>query len=66
MRHVALTLVAAAAAAISTNAGIAADRVEVGARAPELTLNAADGETRTLADLRDDQAALLVFFRGLW
>jgi hypothetical protein len=42
----------------------AASPVQVGQPAPSLELKAADGSSRSLADL--DGPAVLIFYRGLW
>ena len=42
----------------------AAPVIEVGSKAPELDLTAADGERRSLTEV--DGPTVLVFYRGLW
>lgn len=41
-------------------------RIEVGARAPDFTLAAFGGGTRTLSSYRGKQNVVLVFYRGHW
>jgi len=43
-----------------------AERVAVGDEAPGFTLPEVDGTEHTLAELRGEKRAVLVFFRGAW
>jgi hypothetical protein len=45
-------------------AGDGSPALEIGHPAPALSLKAADGSTRSLADVH--KPVVLVFFRGLW
>ena len=58
---VALAVVAAAGPAV---AGDGSPALEIGHPAPVLSLKAADGSTRSLANVH--KPVVLVFFRGLW
>jgi hypothetical protein len=58
-----LLLAALAAVAAMTPAARA---VTVGEQAPAFSLEANDGAARSLEALRGEQAAVLIFFRGLW
>ena len=58
---VALTLALATGPAV---AGDGAPALETGHPAPALSLKAADGSTRSLADLH--KPVVLIFYRGLW
>jgi peroxiredoxin Q/BCP len=60
-----IALAVAAAAATLTTAS-AADRPQVGDPAPGFSLTASDGTRHDLAELRGEQAVVLVFFRGVW
>ncbi len=41
-------------------------RVEVGDEAIGFTMPSIDGENYSLADLRGEKTAILIFFRGTW
>jgi hypothetical protein len=57
---------AACLLAMPAAAGEKAVRVEVGQEAPDMTLPDLGGETHTLASLRGEKNAVLVFYRGGW
>jgi len=42
------------------------ERVKVGDRAPDFTLENMDGKRITLSDFRDRNNVVLVFYRGHW
>jgi cytochrome oxidase Cu insertion factor (SCO1/SenC/PrrC family) len=42
------------------------DRVNVGERAPDFTLENMDGRPITLSDFRGQELVVLVFYRGHW
>lgn len=43
-----------------------AARVAVGDEVIDFTLQSIDGETYSLADLRGEKTAIVIFFRGTW
>ncbi len=43
-----------------------AARVAVGDEAIDFTMQSIDGETYSLADLRGEKTAIVIFFRGTW
>lgn len=57
---------ALAAGLLAATAATAADRVAVGDPAPDFSLEATDGSSHKLSDLRGEGKAVLVFFRGAW
>jgi cytochrome oxidase Cu insertion factor (SCO1/SenC/PrrC family) len=42
------------------------NRVRVGQRAPDFTLQDTEGKNVTLSDFRDKKTVVLVFYRGYW
>ena len=52
--------------ALAATTAVGAEMPVVGQRAPELTLPAASGGTRSLAELAGKRNLVLVFFRGVW
>jgi len=52
--------------ALAATAAVGAEMPAVGQRAPGLTLPAASGGTRSLAELAGKKNLVLVFFRGVW
>lgn len=40
--------------------------VVIGSEAPDFTLSATDGTSRTLSSLRGEKNVVLIFFRGTW
>ncbi len=47
-------------------ASLQGTRVAVGDEAIDFTMQSIDGETYSLADLRGENTAILIFFRGTW
>ena len=47
-------------------ASLQGTRVAVGDEAIGFTMSSIDGETYSLADLRGEKTAILIFFRGTW
>jgi len=43
-----------------------AGRIQVGAEAPDFSLESIDGHAYRLSDLRGEKNALIIFFRGSW
>jgi len=42
------------------------DRVKIGEKAPDFTLEDADGKSISLSDFRGKKSVVLVFYRGYW
>ena len=61
-----VVLIAAAALLLGAGVAMAGEPLEVGSSAPEFTLAGGDGIEHGLSGLRGEQAAVVIFFRGLW
>ena len=71
--HVMTAMLAVISCATMMSLGIALSRaanrtapIDVGAMAPDFTLEAQDGRTVTLSQARGQAAVVLVFYRGSW
>lgn len=42
------------------------ERIQAGQRAPDFSLESAEGKTVTLSDFRGKKNVVLVFYRGYW
>ena len=43
-----------------------AEPIQVGAEAPDFSLESIDGQASRLSDLRGEKSAVIIFFRGSW
>ena len=65
LKHVSLIISMALAVILITACGVSEPALEVGDRAPEFSLLAADGDTVSLSDYRGEQPVLLYFHMAL-